>query len=399
MTDITELERCTWSDLVVTECDHCHPDREPTPRTSRAAMLAELRAEVERALEAKATTVLWPLPIVRPNVAKAGKRSTPRWNPGNVAAQIGGDLTLIKDMFAALREEAQARHSDREFPGGDAMVMLGPGADVEAFGYVQISAMVGRIDEKDVIIPDKRDLEPPLSFLAGWSDVIRQHRDQPTRLTATIDRELDYIRGSIDWMFSLDEDGQPRFIQVDELAAGLSRVRRRLEDILKDGSRAQFTRVNCIAAKCQSHPRLMKLWAAQVRWDRYRCPDCRTEYDKAQFEMARAQNLHASFEGRYISPRDAADATGVPVKTIYSWMARRNVARIWVMPDGAAMAWWPDVRDRSVARTHRLRRLAAVRDAKRAEARRQAARDALATRHAQAQAEAERTAQRKSHVS
>lgn len=394
----TDADRCEWSDMLRTECDHCLGAR-ATESNEHLRFVGELRLEVQRLLEAQTTTVTYPLPNVRPDIDRAGKKGTPRWNPGNLGAQIGGDLTLIADMFDALRDEAQTRHSDREFPGGDAMVLLGPGADVEAFGYRQISAMVGRINEEDVVIPLKRDLEPPLSFLASWTDTIRQQREQPTQLRATISREIDYLRGSIEWMFSIDDDGQPRFIQVDELAAGLSRVRRRMEDILKDGSRAEFTRVNCIAAECESHPRLMKLWAAQVRWDRYRCPACRTEYDRAQFELARAQNLHATFEGRYVQPRDAADATGVPIKTVYSWMARRNVDRIWVMPTGVALAWWPHVRDRSVARTRRLRELAVRRDEKRARERREAARQALRARHAQAVAEAQRTAERSGRVS
>jgi hypothetical protein len=391
-------ERCEWSDMLRTECDHCLGARTQAPN-EHVRYIGELRLEVQRLLEAQSTEVSYPRPIVRPQVGGAGKRIPPRWDRGNVAAQIGGDLTLIKDMFNALREEAETRHSDHEFPGGDAMVMLGPGADVEAFGYVQISAMVGRINEDDVVLPEKRDLEPPLSFLASWTDIIRDQRDQPTDLAATIDREIDYLRKSIDWMFSHDPEGQPHFIQVDELANGLSHVRRRLEDILKDGSRAEFTRVNCIALECETHPRLMKLWAAQVRWDRYRCPACRTEYDKAQFVMARSQNLHASFEGRYIAPRDAAEATGVPIKTVYSWMARRNVDRVWVMPTGVAHVWWPHVRDRSVARTLRLREVAVRRDERRARERREEARLALKARHQQAITEAERAADRKERVS
>lgn len=372
-----ERERCDWSELWKDQCEHCDPAERPTkPKTEHELWIEKLRVEVERALLDASTTTVYPAPKIAPT--RQSTSSTPKWNADNIAAQIGGHLTAIQDMFDALHEEAENRYRDREFPGGDAMVMLGPGPDIEAFNYRQISAMVGRIDEADVMIAGKRDIEPPLSFLASWEDILREERDQPVFLRATIRRAIKYIRDSIDWMLSTDENADIRFIAVDDLAEQLGHVRRRMEDILKDGSRAEFTRVNCIAPEC-THPRLMKLWAAQVRWDRYRCPDCRTEYTTAQYELAKSQNLHDRGLERFIAPIDAAEGAKVPIKTVRSWMRRRKAERRWIVPtDGNPFAevWWPDVRDLGIERRARLDRQAIRRAALKAEKQAEAERKA-----------------------
>jgi hypothetical protein len=126
----------------------------------------------------------------------------------------------------------------------------------------------------------------------------------------------------------------------------------------------------------------MKLWAAQVRWDRYRCPECRTEYDAAQYELAKAQNMHDRGLDRFIAPLDAAEGANVPIKTVRSWMKRRKVERRWVTPlDGNPFAevWWPDVRDLGDERRARLDRQAirraAIKAEREAEARRKAEQD------------------------
>jgi hypothetical protein len=146
--------------------------------------------------------------------------------------RIARDLRAITHLYEDLREEAINRAGDPDIPGGDAMVMLGPGADVEAFGYAQISTYLGRtpgwVEEP---LPD--DLEPPLSFLAGWSDLIREERDMPTALKATISREVDYIRSSLDWMLSYDESGVPKqtvhsWIRRNEIRAVCSVQTKRL---------------------------------------------------------------------------------------------------------------------------------------------------------------------------
>jgi len=266
---------------------------------------------------------------------------------------LARDLRSVRDMFRDLRTQAYFKSNDAShIPGGDAMVMLGPGANVEAFGYAQISTYFGRtpgwVEEP---LPD--DLEPPLSFLASWSDIVRSERGQPTDLKATIDRETDYLLSSIDWMLSNDEHGEPRFIQVEDFADGLGKVRRAMENVLKAGDRAEFTRVYCIAEKCETHPRLMKLWGAQVRWDRYRCPACRTEYNPEQFKMARSENLYSEGADRFVLVTDAIEASGIPKPTVYSWMSRLEVRAACDLQSHRIVVWWPEIRDHMETRRKR----------------------------------------------
>lgn len=154
-------------------------------------------------------------------------------------------------------------------------------------------------------------------------------------------------------MLSDDEHGEPRFIQADDLASGLNRVRRALEDVLKDGSRAEFTRVNCIAEKCDDHPRLMKLWGAQVRWDRYRCPSCRTEYDAQQFRAARVQNLHSEGADRFVLVTDAIEASEIPKPTMHSWLRRLDIRSACDLQTRRLVVWWPEVREKARERATR----------------------------------------------
>lgn len=363
---------CDFGGLHEDECHHCDSSARPAhAKTGHELWIQQLREQVTRATRAKEETLVRPHAPAAPSERRPTS-TTQRWNPGNVQSQIGSHLTAISAMFDGLQEEAESRHNDREFPGGDAMVLLGPGADVEAFGYVQISALVGRIDERDVVVPEKYDLEPPLAFLASWEAVLREERNQPVWLAPTIDRSIKYIRDSIDWMFSQDDDGDLRFLAVDDLADGLRKVRRRMEDILKDGARADFTRVNCTAEVCETHPRLMKLWAAQVRWDRYRCPMCRTEYTPAQFEMAKSQAMFSRGADRFISQAEASQAAEVPLSTLSSWAARGNVRSQADELTGALRVWWPDVRERATERRERLKAAALRRPGPRANSAREA---------------------------
>lgn len=362
-TDPNTREWCDYGDMHQDECHHCDPsERTATPRSQHDIWVDRIRRQVFTAELNAATTNVMPLQRIR--TERVVSTSTPQWNPGNIAAQIGGHLAAIEGMFAALSEEAQTRHSDRELPGGDALVMLAPGADIEAFGYRQLSALFGRTDADSVEVDD---LETPLALLASWEDVLREERDQPTYLKASISGAAKYIRDSIEWMLSYDENGDMRFIAIDDLADQLGKVRRQMENILKDGARAHLTRVHCIVEDCDAKPRLMKMWSARVEWDAYKCPGCDTRYDKAQYEMAKAQALWSKGAARFISQIEASDAAEVPLTTVSSWAARDNVQTQRDPDSGSLLVWWPDVRHRALERAERLKAVGTKRQVKKAE--------------------------------
>lgn len=248
------------------------------------------------------------------------------WNPDRVRVDIARDLRAIKDMFDRLREAAINRANDRDLPGGDAMIMLGPIADVEAFGYMRMSEVMGRIDVGSVEEMLKDDVVPPLLFLAGWSDIVRQARNQPTDLKATIAREVDYLRGSIDWMFSTDEYGEMVFLEVDDFASGLHGVVRAMENVLHEGERVDR------GAPClQCATPLVKHWEgddedpATEDDDWWSCPnrDCDVQRVEGD-ELNLAVKATALQYAEWLTASDMQKVYRVPVGTVQGWAGKRD---------------------------------------------------------------------------
>lgn len=243
------------------------------------------------------------------------------WNPDKVRLQMARDLREIEDLYGTLHEQAVARAGDPDIPGGAAMVLLGPGVNVEAFGYQELSRALGRPMTKYVEERMAHDAEPPLSFLASWADIVRTERDQLTRRRATIASEVAYLRASIDWMLDVDDDGDMVFIQVDDFAEGLHAVRRTLESVLYAGERTERIRARC--KRCEERPRLVvrrKPWPLDGSGDDWVCPYCEAEYDAEGV----AQCWHRMIAERddapeWVTPLQAAQATGRSVKTIRDW--------------------------------------------------------------------------------
>lgn len=243
------------------------------------------------------------------------------WNPDQVRLQMARDLREIETLYGLLREQAAARAGDPDMPGGAAMVLLGPGVNVEAFGYRELSVALGRPVTAWVEQRLNHDIEPPLSFLASWSDIVRDERGHQRRSTARISAEVDYLRKNLDWMVDFDEDGDAVFIQVDAFADGLHDVRRTLESVLYAGERTERIRARC--CKCEERPRLVvrrKPWPLDGSGDDWVCPYCEADYDAEGV----GQCWHRMIAERddapeWVTPLQAAQATGRSIKTIRDW--------------------------------------------------------------------------------
>lgn len=237
--------------------------------------------------------------------------------------QIARDLTEIERMFGDLRRQAYAQAGSPDIPGGVAMVMLGPGADVEAWNYVQMSAMIGRLHldpiETARIVND--DIEPPLSFLASWADIVREARSrQPSARRVKITSEVAYLRSALDWMLSTNDDGEPWFIQVESFADELADVRRAMESVLHDGERAH--RINARCRFCDESPRLCLRYGAarDGSQDHWYCPDCKHAYDVAGVARCwRAMLVKRGQPPMWLTIKAAAAATGRSPSTIRDW--------------------------------------------------------------------------------
>lgn len=287
------------------------------------------------------------------------------WNPDKVRLQVARDLRTIEQLYDDLRTEAVNRAGDPHIPGGAAMVLLANGADVEAWGYYQLSAVMGRLnlgkstkDSEEAlaeILSD--DLEPPLSFLASWADIVREERGgEPATHRATIAGEVMYLRASIDWMLSTKEDGEPWFIQVDDFATRLSQVRTALENVLYAGDRRDYIRARC--RLCPNAPRLYlatPMYSTDSKDDRWCCPDCHEKYDLdgvAQcWHTMLSKRLDSDEAPEWVTILAAAQATGRSMRTIQTWTRDRyrNGESIGAkvdsrIEDGKRMVHWPQVR-------------------------------------------------------
>lgn len=292
----------------------------------------------------------------------------------DLGLDIAQSLTAIVTLYRGLEEEAEYRYADKEMPGGDALVALGPVANMEAYGYRQLSDMMGRTNTrakiKKVVVEDpETDQAPPLLVLATWHDVVREHRGfAPSEKRATIVTEADGLRASIDWMLDEDQDGIPNFLPADELAKDLRGVVARLENILKAGDRPDRIKAEC--KLCPPSPRLAVVHGAKEDRsdDSWKCPNCHAPYDIAGVSACWRQMLvKRGNPPEWVTVRQASAALARSPKSIRNWIRDTNDAGMPVTPkvasrihEGRVEISWADTRaiDDTTHRRGRYRQLA-----------------------------------------
>lgn len=247
----------------------------------------------------------------------------------DLRVSIARDLRAIVSLWGDLPEEATYRADDKDLPGGDALAMMAPAANLEAWEhrYEALEASRGHLPTFTAIVGgedyagDQQAELHPLLVLATWEDAIRDERDQPTDLRATVERAADYVGKSVDWMLGINEYGDQNFLGIDQLSIDLRRCRAMLENLLHDGERAEWTRVTCISDECDEKPRLMKVYADEVAEDHHKCPACRARYDFDEFKRAAAVHMHSEMaDDAWVTVADAAHSIGRPARTVRTWI-------------------------------------------------------------------------------
>jgi hypothetical protein len=244
--------------------------------------------------------------------------------------KIDIDLREIESLHVDLWAEALCRHSDREMPGGEAMNMIGPVANLEAWEHrYEAAEIAARSEDAELpaYIRDQLDTEThPLLVLATWEDLIREEREQPTDLRASVPRAVAYIRNSLDWAFRTNTFGEQEWQAVDALARDLKAVRSSIESVLHDGIRTDRG-ADCL--KCFQP--LVHEWAGDhgnpktLEDDKWVCRPCEEVSTFAQYLKA----LESEYMSRatWLSSAYMLLQYRIPVGTLQGWASKGFVSK------------------------------------------------------------------------
>ena len=228
------------------------------------------------------------------------------------ATVCGGCMTAIRDDLADIRRMHAALPTEAIHRGvnGEAMSLLGPVADPEAWGHHEASAKVGRTAEQWT---DGNDYLHPLWVTATWADVYREAFDDPEPATPEVETECAYLNRKL-----TDIAGYPH-VPVEDMARDLRKCRGHLEDVLRDGDRPD-TGAPCV----QCATRLERHVTDDGReW--WWCGRCKTNLTDDQYRYAVGVAYRANADR--LPAGDLADRLGVPLPTIRQWTARARVYR------------------------------------------------------------------------
>jgi hypothetical protein len=206
------------------------------------------------------------------------------------------DLKAIMDLCLSLPAEAVEKGVQSE-----AMMLLGPSSDPEAWRNRATSAMVGRLDAS--YLEDCRDELHPLWVLGTWEQVWRDHLDHSSIAPVTVTSAHAYLDMQIGYM---SEQVEPAF---DEFARELRGCRAHLENVLHDGIREER------GAPCVQCEKPM------VRvGDDWHCRTCHRVATEAEYRFAVgvAYRAHAP----HLTAADLAERIGVKASVIRVWGAR-----------------------------------------------------------------------------
>lgn len=273
-----------------------------------------------------------------------------------------GDLRTIGELYLDLDAEAQERGVQSQ-----ALMLAGPAADPEAWQFVAMSAMRGRLCRcirrmqlcpslfgktcpDQAYLEDNRDELHPLFVVGSWEQVWRGHLDHYTEAPVTVAAAVTYLDMQIGYM---SEQEEPAF---EEFARDVRACRSHLEDVLRAGDREERTRVPCV--DCGA--RLVKVYGHTEADDRWRCPTraCSRIYDGGEYARLKQLHLHNEHADKFVKVSEALGMIERPEQTLRAWMANGKVKTQRDPKTGALLVWWPDVRDRNRDTKTRRRRSA-----------------------------------------
>ena len=192
------------------------------------------------------------------------------------------DLRTIASMCDALPEEVEHRGVQSE-----ALMLLGPAADPEAWGHLTASVRSGRIPRGYLgecaicheLQPchEHADGEQHPLFVLGRHEMIwREHLDQPTALRATLPRIVDFLDRQLHVMAAEEH------VPFDDFARDLRQCRAHLESVLHDSRRGDLANVGCF----DCGDRLERRIGDAGFEDFWTCRGCHRRYTSPEYNFA-----------------------------------------------------------------------------------------------------------------
>jgi hypothetical protein len=189
--------------------------------------------------------------------------------------------------------------------------------------------LLDHLGKKEVAYLLAEDVEPPLSFLASWADIVREARGQErSTRRARIADEIRYLRSALDWMLAFNDDGEPWFIQVEDFADGLHKVVCTMENVLHAGDRDDKINARCKACDekraeddDKPAPRLsIRKGEGHGGRDFWQCPRCKQVYDEDGVRRCwRHMFVQRGDAPEWVPLRAAAASLNRPVSTVRTW--------------------------------------------------------------------------------
>ena len=260
---------------------------------------------------------------------------------GLARANLRQVVRLMDRLSTEAQQGTRAFKIGTAIPGGDALVMAGPGADALGMMRQLAHRLANDLDVSHTWDELRGDPRPPEAVLLDWEEAWRAHLDQRTTEPATVDGAVSYLSEHMRTMAQLHTF--PTF------ARDMARLVRQLEDVLHEGKRDEVSRVPCL--DCGA--RLVKVYGDTEDQDHHVCPRCSQRYDAGRYQRAKHQHLASKGAERYVSIADAVAAVDRPEQTVRAWM-RRGLVDYTRDPDSKRLVvWWPHVREQHLAAAQR----------------------------------------------
>ncbi len=187
-------------------------------------------------------------------------------------SDVSDNLAKIIDMAGRLEARAVDRACDREFPGGDAMVLLaGVGSRHDWERRNDLAEASGDYGKSATEDPDK--MWSALQTLWYWTEDYRQqlgmNYDDP-RWRPTLTSEAGFLRNRdvADWIWN----NEPKW---DAYSKAVNDAKAKLENVLIEGNRSDRSEVICGNPDCDDPRKLIRVYARRhpTEWE---CDACGT---------------------------------------------------------------------------------------------------------------------------